>query len=127
MVAYGSQTGNAESIASDFHETIEQLGFNSKYMTLNKTKEINFQEDVKAFVIGIFMTDLYKIYQYPLRNILYCQCVQQLEMEMLRKIASLSGELSKNEVQKIISSGFRSSCLLWETRTMTNFVIWGNR
>ena len=52
LVAYGSQTGNAESIAQDFLETIQQLGFHAKCMTLNKTKNINFQEEVSVLVIG---------------------------------------------------------------------------
>lgn len=53
LVAYGSQTGNAESISQDFFEALEQFGFNAKHMTLNKTKNINFPEEVSALIIGI--------------------------------------------------------------------------
>jgi flavodoxin len=52
LVAYGSQTGNAESISQEFHENLELMGFNAKHMALNKTKKINFPDEVGALLIG---------------------------------------------------------------------------
>ena len=52
LVAYGSQTGNAESIAQDFCETLKENDFNAKVMTLNATKSVNIQEEVSVLVIG---------------------------------------------------------------------------
>ncbi len=50
-VLYGSQTGNSESIARDFHTKLQEHGVPSSCLTLNESKKISLKESAKAVII----------------------------------------------------------------------------
>jgi flavodoxin len=51
-VIYGSQTGNAESIAKEFNENLLHHGFNSKCMSLNSTSAADMKENADIIALG---------------------------------------------------------------------------
>jgi sulfite reductase alpha subunit-like flavoprotein len=51
-VLYGSQTGNAESIAKEYHEHLVNNGFHSKCMSLNSTNATDMKENADIIAIG---------------------------------------------------------------------------
>ncbi len=50
-ILYGSQTGNAESIARDLHEKCMNLGIPSVCCTLNEAKNIDLKNESNFVVI----------------------------------------------------------------------------
>lgn len=54
-VLYGSQTGNAESLAVEFSEKLNENDISNKCMTLNDAKKINLK-DVATFLVIIIAT-----------------------------------------------------------------------
>jgi flavodoxin len=52
-VIYGSQTGNAESIAKEFNENLLHHGFNSKCLSLNSTSAADLTENADVIALGL--------------------------------------------------------------------------
>ena len=50
-VLYGSQTGNAEMIAQDYHEQLKDVGIPSHCAALNTVKKVPLQDKASAVLI----------------------------------------------------------------------------
>ena len=50
-VLYGSQTGNAEMIAQDYHEQLKGVGIPSHCAALNTVKKVPLQDKASAVLI----------------------------------------------------------------------------
>ena len=51
LVLYGSQTGNAESIAKDVSEKLNMSGVDNKCFDLNSAKGLNLKEEASCLLI----------------------------------------------------------------------------
>ena len=51
-VLYGSQTGNAEYIAKDLHEKLEDSKIQSECLQLNKVKNVDLKKVASLLVVG---------------------------------------------------------------------------
>ena len=50
-VLYGSQTGNAESVAKDFSSKLSSKGINNKCLTLNAAKKLLIKDLAKCLIV----------------------------------------------------------------------------
>ena len=50
-ILYGSQTGNAESVAKDFSSKLTSKGIDNKCLTLNAAKKLSIKQLAKCLIV----------------------------------------------------------------------------
>ena len=130
-VLYGSQTGNAESIANEFYKKCEEKRIPSKFQTLNSIKKVDMKDKASLLVVVISTTgngDSPENSEAFWRSIKLRSCVSSVVVLLMYSLffSHLSVSLCLYSL-KTPSVVFRMQYWVWVILIMTSSVVWGSQ